>query len=333
MDEVFGEENCIVVLKFSKTTGLGGKYIDDIFDYLLWFAKEKTRLRFRRLLRERIQDETGALQYNLAMSSKGEVRRVRDSDDLRGNRLFGHFNLKSQTGSETTIFGFDIDGYRIDAPRKGGWKTNSRGMLRPQRAGRIIRFGNTPEYIRYFNDAPYFRLDATWLDTRISGFGDGKLYVVQTLRKVIQRRIRPVPPSPFAAAAAPYRWPQSPDHETGETRCIQTDATGLHAACERNQDENTRKLQPWNQRPAEPDSHYVAFVLYLSLGPKPDGIISRGVGKQLWQIFMAGIESLQDDTPLPDISWPLNELNLDKITSALFLLGTNFRYNPTSDHC
>ena len=187
MDEVFGEENCIVVLKFSKTTGLGGKYIDDIFDYLLWFAKEKTRLKFRRLLRERIQGETGALQYNLAMSSKGEVRRVRDSDDLRGNRLFGHFNLKSQTGSETTIFGFDIDGYRIDAPRKGGWKTNSRGMLRLQRAGRIIRFGNTPEYIRYFNDAPYFRLDATWLDTRISGFGDEKLYVVQTLRKVIQR--------------------------------------------------------------------------------------------------------------------------------------------------
>ena len=61
MDEEFGEENCIVVLKFSKTTGLGGKYIDDIFDYLLWFAKEKTRLKFRRLLRERIQGETGAL--------------------------------------------------------------------------------------------------------------------------------------------------------------------------------------------------------------------------------------------------------------------------------
>ena len=189
MDEVFGEENCVVVLKFAKTTGLGGKYVDDTFDYILWFARDATRLKFRRLLRERIQGEAGALQYNFAMSSKGKVRRIHYTDDLKGDRLFGHFNLKSQTGSESTIFEFDIDGYKINAPRKGGWKTNVTGMRRLQKAGRIMRFGNTPEYIRYFNDAPYFRLDATWLDTRISGFGDEKVYVVQTLRKVVQRCI------------------------------------------------------------------------------------------------------------------------------------------------
>ena len=62
---------------------------------------------------------------------------------------------------------------------------------------------------------------------------------------------------------------------------------------------NTSKPQPWNQRPAEPNPRYVAFVLYLSLGPTPDRIISGAVGKQLWRMLMAGIESLQDDTPLP----------------------------------
>ena len=189
MDEVFGEENCIVVLKFAKTTGLGGKYVDDTFDYLLWFAKDEARLKFRRLFRKRIQGQAGALQYNFAMSSKGEIRRIHNVDDLKEDRLFGHFNLKSQTGSESTIFEFDIDGHRIRSPRKGGWKTNSIGMQRLKMAGRIIRFGNTPEYVRYFDDAPYFRLDATWLDTSISGFGDEKLYVVQTLRRVVQRCI------------------------------------------------------------------------------------------------------------------------------------------------
>ena len=190
MDEVFGEDNCIVILKFAKTTGLGGKYVDDTFDYLLWFAKDENRLKFRRLFRKRIQGEAGSLQYNFSMSSKGDVKRIHNIDNLpRGERCFGHFNLKSQTGSESTIFEFEIDGYRINAPRKGGWKTNATGMNRLKKAGRILRFGNTPEYIRYFNDAPYFRLDATWLDTRISGFGDEKLYVVQTLRKVVERCI------------------------------------------------------------------------------------------------------------------------------------------------
>ena len=41
MDEVFGENNCVVVLKFTKTTGLGGKFVDDTFDYVLWFAKKQ----------------------------------------------------------------------------------------------------------------------------------------------------------------------------------------------------------------------------------------------------------------------------------------------------
>ena len=190
MEEVFGEDNLIVVLKFSKTTGLGGKYVDDTFDYLLWFAKDESRLKFRRLFRERTRGETGALQYNLAMSSKGESRRIRPADDLlEKERVFGHFNLKSQTGSDSTRFAFDVDGHRIGVPSKGGWKTNSIGMERLKSAGRIMRFGNTPEYVRYFDDAPYFRLDATWLDTRISGFGDEKTYVVQTLRKVVQRCI------------------------------------------------------------------------------------------------------------------------------------------------
>ena len=39
MDEVFGESNFVVAIKFSKTSGLGGKFLDETFDYLIWFAK------------------------------------------------------------------------------------------------------------------------------------------------------------------------------------------------------------------------------------------------------------------------------------------------------
>ena len=57
--------------------------------------------------------------------------------------------------------------------------------------------------------------------------------------------------------------------------------------------------QPWDQRPGEPNPAYVAFVLYLSLGPKRAQIIDEGVGRHLWQLLMAAIDLINDDTPLP----------------------------------
>ena len=124
--------------------------------------------------------------------------RCRGRDNLRGyvipnekseGRLFAHGDLTSQTGNETTIFSFDLNGRKISAPKKGGWKSNFSGVERLRKAGRLIRIGNTPRYVRYFDDALYYPMGSAWPDTGISGFGDEKLYVVQTLRKVIQRCI------------------------------------------------------------------------------------------------------------------------------------------------
>ena len=187
MDEVFGEENFVVTLKFSKTAGLGGKFLDETFDYLLWYARKKDQLKFRRPYLERVKGEIGATQYNYAMAETGDFKRVHDPTEVSESRLFSHDNLTSQTGNETTVFGFNLDGRKISVPQKGGWKSNFTGVQRLKKAGRIIRLGNTPRYVRYFDDAPYYPIGSAWLDTRISGFGDEKLYVVQTLRKVIHR--------------------------------------------------------------------------------------------------------------------------------------------------
>ncbi len=62
---------------------------------------------------------------------------------------------------------------------------------------------------------------------------------------------------------------------------------------------NRRKPREWDQRPGEPNPSYVAFVLYLSLGPRREQIIDEGVGRQLWRLLMAGIDCINDDTPLP----------------------------------
>ncbi len=189
MEEVFGEDNYVVTLKFSKTAGLGGSHLDETFDYIVWYARAKSGMKFRRPFLKRTPGGAGATQYRYVM----EDGRAREVHDLRKiddeTRLFSHDNLTSQTGNNTTIFAFELNGHTVPAPRKGGWKSNKPGIERLARANRIIRFGSTPRYVRYFDDAPYFPLGSAWLDTNISGFGDDKVYVVQTLRKVVERCI------------------------------------------------------------------------------------------------------------------------------------------------
>ena len=187
MDEVFGEENFVVTLKFQKTPGLGGRHLDETFDYILWCAKVKSSLKFRRPFAKRTIGGAGATQYKYVMEG-GRVREVRGLEQAApGTRLFSHDNLTAQTGNESTIFEFCLNGHILPAPRKGGWKSNRAGIERLMRSNRVVRFGNTPRFIRYFDDAPYYPLGSAWLDTNISGFGDEKVYVVQTLRKVVER--------------------------------------------------------------------------------------------------------------------------------------------------
>ena len=189
MDEVFGEDNAIVTIKFVKTASLGGKYLDETFDYIIWFAKNRTSMKFRRPFVERIAGQLGATQYEFGMSESGDFRKLPDISKMGEDRLFAHDNLTSQTGNDSTIFGFNLEGFNILAPKKGGWKSNIKGIQKLIRARRIIRLGNTPRYVRYFDDALCYPMGSVWLDTAISGFGDEKTYVVQTTPRVIQRCI------------------------------------------------------------------------------------------------------------------------------------------------
>ena len=186
MDEVFGEDNFIVTLKFAKTAGLGGKFLDETFDYLLWFARNRQNVKFRRPFSERRHGEAGATQYTWRMGDTGTYT---PADQMTNGRIFAHDNLTSQTGNESTIFPFMYQGTFVREPTKGGWKSSRDGIQRLLKAGRIIKLGNTPRYVRFFEDALTFPMSSAWLDTGISGFGDEKVFVVQTTPKAIQRCI------------------------------------------------------------------------------------------------------------------------------------------------
>jgi len=196
LDEVFGAENFVNLITFKKTSGAGSPsggtdVLPAVSDYLLWYARDKTQVKYRPLYRPREVGGAGGGQYTWVEEEDGTRRRATTAELASGKtagRWFRPDNITSQTVREaqTTVFPVEIDGkpYR---PKRGGWKTNADGMERLRAANRLLAVGDTLSFVRYFDDFAAFPLVNLWDDTTTSGYGDPKTYVVQTNTKVIQR--------------------------------------------------------------------------------------------------------------------------------------------------
>lgn len=193
LDEVFGSENFCGQVAFRKTTGAGSPAVTTdvvpaVFDYLLWYAADRAGVKYRSLYLEKQLGGQAATQYVWVETSEGE--RLSPSEqrgrDVTEGLWFAHGDMTSQTGGKTTIFPVVLGG-KTFAPSKGGWKTNEAGMARLKAARRLMAVGNTLRYVRYFKDYPLYPLTNLWDDTVISGFGDPRMYVVQTLTTIVQR--------------------------------------------------------------------------------------------------------------------------------------------------
>jgi len=192
LDEVFGAENAIVTIYFRKTTTQNGDFLTDTNDYLVWYAKDKTKAKFRPLMHFR--EGFDWVNYDFVVSEDLVFRKITSDEKTGvaslkdGERVYRRSPLTSSSASTTTLVPFDFEG-REYRPGKGGWKTNAQGLQRLARAGRIEVYGTTASFRRYTNDFPYFPLANSWTDTASGGYGAEKVYVVQTNAKAIERCI------------------------------------------------------------------------------------------------------------------------------------------------
>jgi adenine-specific DNA-methyltransferase len=195
LDEVFGDENCVCEIIFRKTTGAGSPtgYVDALpqtCDFLLWYAKDKRHLKVRRLFQERHIADDDNLRW--VEEPNGNRRKMTPEETLQPNLIpkecdaFRPNPLTSQTAGATTLFPVRHSGSEY-LPGKGGWKTNNFGMDRLAKSDRLIPAGRTLCFLRYLSDFPFKPHIDIWDDTRQSGFGEDKVYVVQTALKVVQR--------------------------------------------------------------------------------------------------------------------------------------------------
>jgi len=192
MDEVFGQDNFAGIIQFAKTAGLGSSRLSTVADYLLWYGRDLAQIRYQPLYLHKVPGEAGGSQYTWAELPNGRRLNLASGQEgpleaPPGSRIFVHDNITSQRPrNPTDVAEFEFEGRRF-TPGTGVFKTDIEGLRRLAATKRLMVVGNTLRYVRYLEDFPVFPLANLWTDTGTSGFASDKLYVVQTLPKVIER--------------------------------------------------------------------------------------------------------------------------------------------------
>lgn len=191
LDEIFGPDNAIAEIINSTTTSSSSQYIDTTADYILWYAKDRTRTKYRPILLDKSGAGSTEALYRHSRTADGIFHRGVDPVDLpKGDspRLFRIDQLTSQTQASTTNYDAVFEGKTYPVGKRQ-WATPVRGMERLKKAGRVIVSGISLAYVRFLDDYSVVPLRNIWTDTGTGSFTDAKIYVVQTGTKVVQRCI------------------------------------------------------------------------------------------------------------------------------------------------
>ena len=71
MDEVFGSANFVSLISFKKTTSASATLLGSVHDYILWYARDHERVKYRQLFGSKELGEAGATQYTWAEMPDG----------------------------------------------------------------------------------------------------------------------------------------------------------------------------------------------------------------------------------------------------------------------
>ena len=182
MDEVFGVERFIGSIAFNKTTGFSGSHLSQVTDHIVWYARNGNVLKYRALWREKTAGDEGATKYREVRT----IRALRTSPFDRG-RLATSADLTSQ-GASASLQLFNFEGAEYEPPAGLHWKTTIEGMETLAQAGRVMREGRTPRYVRFLDDLSVYPFNNVWMDVGgIQSRTDPKVYVVQTATRAIER--------------------------------------------------------------------------------------------------------------------------------------------------
>jgi adenine-specific DNA-methyltransferase len=194
LDEVFGRKHSCGVISFAKTSGFSGTLLSSTADYLLWYAKDRQRIKYRQLFVAKTPESKEAEEYTRVEADHGsrrsltaDERQSRSTVLASGGRLYRQDNIISSGYSEVGSAPFEFSGEKYTPGVNSHWKTTSEGLKRLVTARRIEKRGSQIAYVRFLDDFPAAPIVNLWDDTAMSSRAEQKQYVVQTSGKVIQR--------------------------------------------------------------------------------------------------------------------------------------------------
>jgi len=191
MDEIFGKQNFISQISFQTTPYATSSYLAPVYDILLWYSRDKTKLKYHQLFDPK-EGLKGIDSYRYADTSNGFFRTMsRDELEVPSQtpidwRRFQSTSLVSQ-GASSMPQEFQFQGRTWTPPANSHWKTTIQGLDRVRKSNRIFLAKNSVRFKSYLTDFPISIIHNIWTDMITGSFTEAKQYVVQTNPRVIER--------------------------------------------------------------------------------------------------------------------------------------------------
>lgn len=190
LDEVLGSCNFVSEISFNKNSGFGATLLPASNDYILWYAKDKEQVKFRRLLDFKEAGKDGIGRYTNACHIDGRIiplGKIPPGEEAEWQPCaFGDLT-KPGPGRKYEI---SFQGKKITSGSRW-WGLPPESMERALRSGRIVPTGKSLSFVRRLIDAPTFPINNVWTDIGgVMSRSDPKIYVVQTSTAAIARCIQ-----------------------------------------------------------------------------------------------------------------------------------------------
>ena len=188
MDEVFGAWNFAGIISFQKTGGVEGNLLPPTVDYLLWYGRDRERIKYHQLYEERKSGDPSLDRYDMLLLPDGSSRRM--SEEERRTGITPHGSKRYQLaplyseGASSEAREFVFQGKRYVPRADTHWKTTLEGLQRLANVNRVEVMGSVIRYRRLVQDFPVIAITDRWESTQI---GTQRIYAVQTSPTVVAR--------------------------------------------------------------------------------------------------------------------------------------------------
>lgn len=172
MDEVFGGENFCRLIPYITTSFQADKLLANTTNYLLWYAKDKEKIKSKNLFRfKQIGDqEAGEYKY---IRLKDDSIRPMTKEEKSGNislpegaKAFRYGPLTSQGYSEQGSQPFIFQGKKYTPGNNQHWKTSIKGLENLVKKDLLIARVNSLAYYMFLDDFPVTPITNVWTDTK-----------------------------------------------------------------------------------------------------------------------------------------------------------------------